>query len=345
MDFEFTFEQQMIQDSARKTFEKHYPMEEVRKFGDSPAINRKFAKIVAESGTIGILAKEEMDGLGLGAVDAIPVLMEAGRSLLPFPLLENIIGSKILADANVEIAKEIVSGDKIATIAWSGLVEGQYNEQSNILSGRFELVSFAGDVDCMVAPINGKLYYMNLKNGDVTIERMNSMDLTYPAFRVSVSNYSLEGAEIVGDGLYEKMMNLGALLISAEMVGAAEKAMLDSVEYSKVRIQFGQPIGTFQAVKHMAADCYVLLESARLATEYAAWAMDQNENDLSLSVAKGYTSDAAQKITQIAVQMQGGIGFTWENDTHFYLKRVLRSSQSLGNSYTHREAIASKIIG
>ncbi|MBU8919424.1 acyl-CoA/acyl-ACP dehydrogenase [Bacillus sp. FJAT-29953] len=359
MDFTFSFEQKMIQDSARKIFEKYYQMDDIRNFIESPAIRKEFLNEMAESGFIGIMASEEGGGLGLGAVDALPILIEAGKSLVPFPVIENIIAAKILSELNSGISESFISGEKIATIAWTELEEVQYDRQTLTFSGTCSLVPFAGFADCLIIPLKLvnpdrvpklQLVLIDLNDKNVSVNEMDNMDLTYPLFSVQIENYQIKDEQLLGsseDGLplYSEMKNLGALFLSAEMLGAAEKSLSKSVDYSKERVQFGQQIGKFQALKQLAAESHMKLESIRSATEYAFWAFDQGIDEHSISITKGYTSESALKIIQNAIQMHGGIGFTWENETHFYLKRVLRASHSLGDAYDHFEYIAEKVIG
>ena len=362
MYFDFNDEQKMVAESVRKVVNKYYPVSEVKKFIEEQNISRPFVREFADLGMIGIMAKEEAGGLGLGAVDTLSVFMEAGHSVVPFPLLENILGSKLLSEFQPEKAEPIITGEQLVTMVWEGEGQGFYRNNEGRVHGVFKFVPFAKDSDWLIAPVkltgSGNtpkedlaIVLIDLSSSNVCMEKMDSMDLTYPLYTVYVESYPITSSDVLGglrngDHILSNIKQLGSLFLCAEMFGASEIALQKSVRYTKERVQFGQPVAKFQALKHMAAENYLICEGQRNAVEYAAWAYDQKEEekDLAIAIANSYISEQALIVAQNAIQMHGGIGFTWEHDMHLYLKRVIRSSSTLGDAYDHREKVAAMVL-
>jgi alkylation response protein AidB-like acyl-CoA dehydrogenase len=364
MFFGFTEEEKMIQRSVRDMLRKHCTTEHVRKFMEQPRVSREMQGLIAQQGLLGILNPNVIEeGVGKGVLYAVLIAQEAGRALLPFPLLENMVGLYALKTCkrHGELIHTVESGQKLLSIAWGKADARAYREGDQyVLSGILKEIPFAEDVDAIIAsvPVAGMgntlqdeetIVIIDTRDPAVTVRNRSSMDQTYPLYEISLSRYNLTTNAVVqglgmgvGHKLMEKMKQLGALLISAEMVGGAERALYETVEYTKQRKQFGTEIARFQALKHMAADMLLLVESAKAAVEYAGWAVDNDSEDadLSVSIAKSYASEAAIQVTGDAIQMHGGIGFTWENDMHLFFKRARRSASVLGDVYAHREKIA-----
>ncbi len=141
------------------------------------------------------------------------------------------------------------------------------------------------------------------------------------------------------------MLDRAATLVSAEMLGAADRVLAMTVDYAKDRVQFGKPIGSFQAVKHMLADALVDVEGMRSTVYYAAWcaAADDRERSLAASMAKAWCSDASRRVMAAGLQVHGGIGFTWEHDMHLYVKRAQLDQVSYGDAAFHRDRIATML--
>lgn len=363
MFFGFTDEEKMLQKSVREMFKKRNTTEHVRGFMKEGSISKEMKTLLANQGLLGILDLEDTSEEGKGMVNAILIAQEAGRHLLTYPLNEAMVGLAALKTCKQhnEIIKEVELGEKILTIAWVNVdAKVRKTEDGFVLNGMLKEVPFAKEADYILANVRiagqgftpeeeETLVVINTRNSKMSIHNSNSMDETYPLYEVNLLNYPISKADIVkglgmgkGHALMSKMRQIGALLISAELVGCSERALYETVEYSKQRKQFGVEIGSFQAMKHMAADMYLKVESGKVAVEYAAWALDTDdeEADLSVSIAKSYISNASVEICGDAIQMHGGIGFTWENDMHLYFKRARRSAAVLGNNYFHREKIA-----
>jgi alkylation response protein AidB-like acyl-CoA dehydrogenase len=155
----------------------------------------------------------------------------------------------------------------------------------------------------------------------------------------------LLGARDNGWGALERVAQRATVALCAEMCGGAQKVLDMTTDYAKIRIAFGKPIGSYQGVKHRAADMLVDVENAKSLTYYAAWAVDENvpEAPLACSMAKAYTSDAYRKVSGAGIQLHGGIGFTWEHDLHLYFKRAKASEFTFGDATYHRERVAQLI--
>jgi alkylation response protein AidB-like acyl-CoA dehydrogenase len=185
---------------------------------------------------------------------------------------------------------------------------------------------------------------VDAKAPGLRIEPMKGMDLTRKIYSVEFSNTPVEKVGS-SDGL-AKAFAVATAALSAEMVGGMQRSLETTVAYAKTRKQFGNPIGSYQAVQHQCADMYLETESSRSATYYAAWALEENTPDaaLAVSIAKMYSSDAARHVGNHGIQVHGGMGFTWENDLHLYYRRAKASETMLGDGAFHRERIAKMVI-
>lgn len=365
MFFGFSEEEKMVQKSVKDMLEKHCSTEYVRKFMENPVVSETLKEQFAQLGLLGILEPNEEKVNGV--TYAILIAQEAGRALLPYPLIENLTGLYALKTCqhHDELIREVEEGKSLLTVAWRSdhAVAAKANE-GYLLSGTLTEVPFAEDANKVVASvrISGSGFSPEEEETIVVIDRNHSavrlrkrdgFDETYPLYDVTLNDYPLASSDIVkgagmgtGRQLMKKMKQLGALLLASEMAGASERAMVETVEYTKQRKQFGVEIARFQALKHMAADMYLLVESTKSAVEYAAWALEagDQEAELAVSIAKSYASKASKKVTADAIQMHGGIGFTWESDMHLFFKRATRSAALLGDAYEHNEKIAQMVI-
>lgn len=367
MFFGFNDEEKMLRRSVREMFKDKNTSEHVRAFMEDMTIPQDMKKLLADQGLLGIIDLNGSGEEGKGMVNAILVAQEAGRFLLTYPLIESMVGVAALntCQKHSKLASEIENGEKLLTVAWANVdAKARKTENGYVIDGTLREVPFAQDADVILANVRflGKgitpeeeetLVVLETNSTNMVIRNANSMDQTYPLFDISLLNYPINESAVVkgmgmgrGHQLMEQMQKVGSLLLSAELIGCAERALYDTVEYTKQRKQFGKLIGSFQAMKHLAADMYLKVESGKSAVEYAAWAVDSDneEADLSISIAKSYSSSAGVQVCGDAIQMHGGIGFTWENDMHLFFKRARRSAAVLGDSYSHREYIAKSVI-
>jgi alkylation response protein AidB-like acyl-CoA dehydrogenase len=153
---------------------------------------------------------------------------------------------------------------------------------------------------------------------------------------------ALLGVPGAGWGPVARVLDRATVALCAEMCGGAQKVLDMTVEYAKIRQAFGRPIGSYQGVKHRAADMLVDVENSKSITYYAAWALDEGvaEGPLATSMAKAYVSDAYRRVSAAGIQLHGGIGFTWEHDLHLYFKRAKGSEFTFGDATYHRERVA-----
>jgi alkylation response protein AidB-like acyl-CoA dehydrogenase len=357
MQFGLSESQQILKDTARKFFAGEIPIAAVRRAmeTDTAYDSSLWAKL-AEQGFTGIITPEEYGGMGLGKVELILLMEEAGYALLPGPLFSTVAlaGSVIEARGSPTQKKEylgrLASGQARSTLA---LVEaaGSWDPRSleisasaNRLTGTKLFVTDAAIADFIVVVARDGLFVVDAKAAGMRIEAMKGMDLGRKIYSVEFKNAP---AEKLGDtnGL-ARALDVATAALCAEMVGGMQRALELTVAYAKTRKQFGKPIGIFQAVQHLCADMYLETESSRSATYYAAWALEENVPDAAaaVSVAKMYSSDASRTVGNRGIQVHGGMGFTWENDIHLYYRRAKASETMLGDATFHRERIARVVI-
>lgn len=333
MQFGLNESQQILKNNARKFFATECPMAEVRRLMDTPtAYDPKLWAKMAEQGFLGIIFPEEHGGLGLGKVELSLLMEEMGRALLPGPYFSTIAATAVIDACGTDEQKKqylqpVCHGEARAALA---LVDGTKGEKL--------FVADAGTADFIVIAGNSTVQVIRSGTPGLTVEPMNGMDLTRKIYAVH-----FQDAEPLGhtDGL-ERALDIATMALSAELVGGMQRVLDLGVEYAKTRKQFGKPIGQFQAVQHPLADSYLETESARSAAYYAAWTLDDNSPDsaVAVSIAKMYASDAARNVGNRGIQVQGGMGFTWENDAHLFFRRFKASETALGDATYHRERIA-----
>lgn len=362
MNFGLSESQQILRSNAKKFFANECPSAEVRRIMDTPtAFDAKLYAKMAEQGFTGIIFPEQYGGLGLGRVEMAALLEEMGRALVPGPYFSTVFLAGAVIDAagsheqKLKYLQPLAEGTQRATLA---LLEASASwdpndvqmEFNGTLSGEKLFVNDAASADFLVvaARVQSELALYIVDAKAVTITPMNGMDLTR---RICAVHFDKAPAELLARGdVAEKALQFALLTatvaLSAELTGTMQRAMELAVEYAKTRKQFGKAIGSYQAVQHQCADMYLLTESSRSASMYAAWALETNAPDAAkaASVAKMYASDAARQITANAIQIHGGNGFTWENDCHLCFRRAKAAETMLGDPAYHRENIAELVI-
>jgi alkylation response protein AidB-like acyl-CoA dehydrogenase len=357
MQFGLSESQQILKDTARKFFANECPIAQVRKLMESDtAFDAALWQKLAEQGFTGIIFPEEHGGMGLGIVELILLMEEAGYALLPGPLLSTLLAGAVLHACGSEAQQKkyltaICNGQARATVA---LLEAnaswdpgnlKLSAASGKLNGTKLFVTDAAVASFILVATASGVYLVEAKAAGVKIEPMKGMDLTRKIYSVQFSNTPAEKLSGNSAGL-QRALNIATAALAAEMTGGMQRVLETTVAYAKTRKQFGKPIGIFQAVQHMCADMYLETESARSAAYYAAWALEENapEAATSVSVAKMYASDAARTVGNRGIQVHGGMGFTWENDVHLYYRRAKASETMLGDATFHRERIARFVI-
>jgi alkylation response protein AidB-like acyl-CoA dehydrogenase len=369
VNFAFSEEQEELRKSVRRFLDDKSPETEVRRLmetteGYDPAV---WSQMAQQLGLQGLAIPEEYGGSGYTYVELIVVMEEMGRALLCAPYFSTIgLAANALLTSGDDAAKKeylpgIASGETIATLAlteesgkWdeSGItLEATKAGDGYTLTGTKSFVLDGHTAHLiLVAARTGKGVSLFAVNGDasgLTRTALSTMDQTRKQAKLDFDGTParLVGAEGQGWKTLEKTLDLAAVALAAEQVGGAQKVLDMSVEYAKVRVQFGRPIGSFQAIKHKCADMLLEVESAKSAAYYAGWAAAEDSDELPVvaSLAKAYCSDAYFHAAAENIQIHGGIGFTWEHPAHLYFKRAKTDELYLGDPTYHRELLAQRI--
>jgi alkylation response protein AidB-like acyl-CoA dehydrogenase len=360
MQFGLSESQQILKTNARKFFAAECPISEVRRIMETAeAHDEKLWKHMAEQGFLGVIYPEDAGGMGLGLVELAALAEEMGRALVPGAFLATLLaGSAIHGAGSRAHLAEISTGAKKATLA---LLEAgaswdpdavAMTSAGGTLTGEKLFVPDAGVADVIVVAARDRgelaLYAVDAKAAGITKSPMPAMDLTRRLHKVAFKSVK---AELLAKGdaarkALDYALDVATIALCSEMTGGMQRTMDIAVEYAKTRKQFGHPIGQYQAVQHQCADMLVWTESSRSAAYYAAYAMNEGiaEARAAVSVAKVYASDACREVGNRGVQVQGGMGFTWENDTHLFYRRAKASEIALGDATFHRERIAKLVI-
>ena len=312
---------------------------------------------LADQGWLGVELPEADGGLDLGLVEVAVLCEELGRRAAPVPFVGSILclGALSLAatdpelpEASREIAAEwsarLVEGAVIGCVAWgpgpeSRIVATPGKDGQWVLTGTPEPVQYASVADLAVVVAEDGLYALAL-DGGTRPPPEPAMDPTRPLAWLRLEQtpaFRIGNERAAGD-----LVDRAATAAAALLLGASDRVLELSVEYAKVRRQFGHPIGSFQAIKHRLADALVDVEGMRSATYFAAWSLSVDDPDgtLAASTAKAWCSDASRRVTATGLQVHGGIGFTWEHELHLHLKRAQLDASSFGDAGWHRERIA-----
>jgi alkylation response protein AidB-like acyl-CoA dehydrogenase len=301
---------------------------------------------------------------------------EMGRAVMPGPFFSTVLlGGLTILEAGSDAQKnewlaKIAEGQARVTLAWTEPSArwdaAGVSTTATASGGGFTLsgtklfvpdahvaqalVVVARTAESKSAQEGISLFLVPASAGGVSVTLLPTMDQTRKLCEVKLDNVSVPAGALLGakDGGWtplSRVVQRATVALCAEMCGGAQKVLDMTTEYAKIRIAFGKPIGSYQGVKHKAADMLVDVENAKSLTYYAAWAVDENvpEAALAASMAKAYASDAFRKVSGTGIQLHGGIGFTWEHDLHLYFKRAKSSEFTFGDSTYHREKVAQLI--
>jgi len=378
LDFGFSEEQEMLRDAAKRFLTDNCPTTFVRKMmADESAHDPVFWRKLADLGWPGLLIPEALGGQGGSFLDMTVVAEEAGKALIPGPFFTSaLLGAPIVMEGGSEalqkqLLPKMAAGESIYTLAIAeasgrfdaGGIELDAKKQggSYALTGEKFFVPdahVATGIAVVARTSKGStsqegitVLVIDPKAKGVTITQLKTVDMTRRLCHVKFDNVQVDAASVLGkegDGwpIVRRTLDIATAALSAEMVGTAQKALDISVEYAKTRVQFGKPIGSFQAVKHKCVDMMVAVENARSLTYYACWTVDERAAEAATAVpmAKAYASDMAKNVTSEAIQVHGGIGFTWEHDMHLYHRRALAGEANFGNAPVHRETVAKSLF-
>jgi alkylation response protein AidB-like acyl-CoA dehydrogenase len=369
MNFAFSDEQEELRAAVRRFLTEKSPETEVRRLMDTtegydPAV---WSQMADQLGLQSLTIPEEFGGSGFTYVELLVVLEEMGAALLCAPFFSSVAlaANALLTSGDDEAKKSylpgIASGETIATLAitedngkwdFSG-IECKAGQKGDgwVLNGHkmFVLDGHVANL-VIVAARSAKGVSLFAVQGDaagLTRTPLPTMDQTRKQARLEFSDTpaALIGTDGGAEPGLTKTLDLAAVALAAEQVGGAQRVLDASVEYAKTRIQFGRPIGSFQAIKHKCADMLLEVESAKSAAYYAAWAAAEDSDELPVvaSLAKSYCSEAYFHSAAENIQIHGGIGFTWEHPAHLYFKRAKSSELFLGDPSYHRELLAQRI--
>jgi alkylation response protein AidB-like acyl-CoA dehydrogenase len=370
LNFTFSEEQEELRRTIRRFLDDKSPSTEVRRLMETPdgydeAVWKQMAQ---ELGLQGLHIPEEYGGQGFTYVELGIVLEEMGRALLCAPFMSTVgIAANAILNAGNDGQKKaflpgIASGETIATLALGEPDKGwtaddiTLEAKGGVLNGTKTYVIDGATANLIIVAARGpgtkgadgvSLYTVRGDAEGLTRTTLEAIDLTRKLARLEFSNVN---GELLGEKGHawpalERTLNHAAISLAAEMCGGAQRCLDMAVQYAKDRVQFGRPIGSFQAIKHKCADMLLEVESAKTAMYYALWvaAADDPELPVVAPMAKAYAADAFFKAARDNIQVHGGIGFTWEHDAHLYYRRAKSSELMFGDAPYHRELLAQRL--
>jgi alkylation response protein AidB-like acyl-CoA dehydrogenase len=367
MNFTFTDEQEELRRTMRRFLEDKSPSTEVRRLmetaeGYDEAVWKQMA---AELGLQGLHIPEEYGGQGFSFVELGIVLEEMGRALLCAPFFSSVcLAANAILDAGTDEQKKtllpgIASGETIAALAIaepSGRWDAAGIETTATPDGdgwrlngtkRFVVDGHTASLFVVAArsPKGIGLFVVEGGADGLTREALPTLDQTRKQAALELHDVRASALGDPASAPLERLLDHIAVCLSAEIVGGAQRALDMAVDYAKNRIQFGRPIGQFQAIKHKCADMLLQVESAKTAAYYAMWiaARDDDELRIVAPLAKAFASEAFFFAASENIQVHGGIGFTWEHDAHLYFKRAKSSELLFGDPVYHRELLATRL--
>ena len=373
MNFAFTDEQELLRETARRFLDDKVPSEIVRKLMEShEGYDPAHWAEVAQMGWQAMAIPEEYGGAGFSFLETVVLMEEMGRSVVPLPFLSTVILSANLLlelgseDQKSEYLPGIAAGESIWAMA---LTEpgGQWDAEAveTVASPAGDGWQISGTKAYVIdghianhllvvartgAPGEVSVFIVDADAEGVNATKVESMDQTRCLALVDLEDVRVDGSALVGSAgeawdAVDTVLDIAAVALAAEQVGGAQTCLDMSVEYAKVRMQFGRPIGSFQAIKHKCADMLVQVESARSAAYYAGWATAERNDEFAVTapLAKSYCSEAYFFCAAENIQIHGGIGFTWEHDAHLYFKRAKSSELMFGDPTYHRSRLADRI--
>ncbi len=372
IDFGLSEDQEALQRAAREFLARECPPALVRETARTPdGVPRDLYAKMAELGWMGLAVPEKDGGLGLGTLDLALVVEELGRAAAPGPFLGTqlviaaLLGGGSAAQRRAWLPR-LVSGEAFGALAY--LEESDRHDATGIglrarkagaghrLAGTKLFVQGVPGADVLLVAARSRagagphgisLFLVETAAASVRVRPAETIDLTRRVGEVELRDVAVERAALVGRAgegwpLLARLLDLGAVLTAADSLGGAARALEMAVEYSRVRQQFGRPIGSFQAIKHMAAEMVADVEPARSLVWYAAYAADHRPRAAAraAAIAKARLGDVYSATVNRSVQMHGGIGFTWEHDLHLWFKRACSNEVAFGDPTYHRERLA-----
>jgi alkylation response protein AidB-like acyl-CoA dehydrogenase len=365
-EYRFTEEQDQLRDAVRKFGVDHFAEDKIRALmhSDTPFDPKVWARLGGELGVLGLSVPEADGGVGGTLVDQAVAIEELGARLACGPLFGTVylaIPALVAAPsgpARDELLGDLVEGRRTAAVAVvdrAGVFDADavtVTAEGDSVSGTVTQVVDGGIADVLLVAARGSdgiaLYAVDAAGAGVERTALESLDLTRSAANITISAAPatlIAGSEETPRVL-DHALQVGAALLAIEQVGASQHLLDLSVEYAKSRLQFGRPIGSFQAVKHRLADLLVDVEHARSTAYHAIWALTDGSDDpaLATSIAQAVCSAAFSHVATDTIQVHGGIGFTWEHQAHLYYKRATTDAVLLGSAEAHRDRVAAMVL-
>lgn len=368
MDFGFNEDQDQLRRAVREYFAAEMPVSFSRAMlEDERGFPAQAWESLSVLGWLGLTVSEEAGGSGLGLLDLVLVMEEAGAVTLPGPfpstvslavpllqsVADNATGTQLLAAVAVGSRRVACAiAEKRGRWEASAITATARRETAGwVLDGTKYFVPDAGLADTLIVAAQAGdglgFFAVAVDAPGVRIEAMKTVDRTRRLFVVTLEAVKLEASAMLGGRVFpgvvlDGVIDRAKVALAAEMVGAADRTLAMTVEYTGLREQFGRSLAAFQVIQHRAADMKVAVEHARSLVYYAAWACDTGASDsrLAAAMAKAFASDACPRVAADAVQLHGGIGFTWEHDLHLYFKRLKADEQTYGDAIANRELVA-----
>ena len=365
-EYTFTDEQNQLRDAVRKFSAEHFAEEKIRHLmeSDPPFDPNVWARLGGELGVLGLSVPEADGGVGGTLVDQAVAIEELGARLACGPLFGTVylaIPALVAASpgpARDELLAELIEGRRTAAVAMvdrAGVFDPHavsVTADRDAVSGTVTQVVDGGIADVLLVAARGSdgvaLYAVDTAADGVQRTSLATLDLTRSEANVMFADAParlIAGPDEAARVL-EHALQVGAALLAIEQVGAAQHLLDLSVDYAKSRLQFGRPIGSFQAVKHRLADLLVDVEHARSTAYHAIWALADGSDDpaLATSIAQAVCSAALSHVAADSIQVHGGIGFTWEHQAHLYYKRAATDAVLLGGAEEHRDRVAAMVL-
>ena len=369
MNFAFSEEQEELRNIVRSFLENKSPEAAVREQMETESgfDDAVWTQMAEQMGLQSLIIPEEYGGSGYSYVELTVVLEEMGRALLCAPYFSTVVlAANTILQAGDDAAKKdllpgIASGETKATLALTE-ANGRWDEEGIEATATkdgdawringekmFVLDGHTADLILVAAKTDAgtSLFHLNSDAAGLTREALSTMDQTRKQAKLTFADTpaTLIGTDGGGWDVLSTVLDLTAVALAAEQVGGAQLVLEMAVQYAKDRVQFGRPIGSFQAIKHKCADMLLEVESAKSAAYYAAWCAAEMNDELPsvASLAKAYCSEAYFHASAENIQIHGGIGFTWEHPAHLYFKRAKSSELLFGDPTYHRELLAQRI--
>jgi alkylation response protein AidB-like acyl-CoA dehydrogenase len=325
--------------------------------GDAPrGFDRELWAAMSEQGWLAVELPEDDGGLGWGMVEVAVLCEQLGRYVAPAPFLPTVLALDAVRSSEAgagdgrlsKLVESLAAGEAVGCVSFSqqpsradhGVTAEVSGGDKALLTGRTAPVPYAPSADIAVVVTYDGVFGVLREDASTWATPESAMDRTRELGRLVFDG--TPAVTLGGPDAVTRLLDRAATATSAEMLGVADHAMNLAVDYAKDRVQFGKPIGSFQAVKHRLADALVDVEGMRSTVYYAAWctAVGNPESSLAASMAKSWCSDASRRVLASALQVHGGIGFTWEHPLHLYLKRGQLDQVSFGDGAWHRDRIA-----